>query len=245
MRYFAVTLLLAAMGAAGYLAWTGLHQTPEVIPSGEVKTVRVDNFAYASPELVKPENLKVEAPAVRDEAVQAAEAAVEEAAPVLEPVDEAKLEGLTCVVFGPLQEKRLPKHRRFFEKVDLIRKMNIVPYSDTRYAVYAGPFTQQKARKNRKALCGDDLESCSIMELKAGGHAVVLKTFSDEKAAELWSKKFALDNGLTNVRVTRYNHVAGSRVVLVFTGIADQQGKALLKRSKAEGIGLSVCPKGL
>lgn len=47
MRYFAVTLLLAAMGAAGYLAWTGLHQTPEVIPSGEVKTVRVDNFAYA------------------------------------------------------------------------------------------------------------------------------------------------------------------------------------------------------
>ena len=40
MRYFAVTLLLAAMGAAGYLAWTGLHQTPEVIPSGEVKTVR-------------------------------------------------------------------------------------------------------------------------------------------------------------------------------------------------------------
>ena len=80
MRYFAVTLLLAAMGAAGYLAWTGLHQTPEVIPSGEVKTVRVDNFAYASPELVKPENLKVEAPAVRDEAVQAAEAAVEEAA---------------------------------------------------------------------------------------------------------------------------------------------------------------------
>ena len=77
MRYFAVTLLLAAMGAAGYLAWTGLHQTPEVIPSGEVKTVRVDNFAYASPELVKPENLKVEAPAVRDEAVQAAEAAVE------------------------------------------------------------------------------------------------------------------------------------------------------------------------
>lgn len=33
MRYFAVTLLLAAMGAAGYLAWTGLHQTPEVIPS--------------------------------------------------------------------------------------------------------------------------------------------------------------------------------------------------------------------
>ena len=32
MRYFAVTLLLAAMGAAGYLAWTGLHQTPEVIP---------------------------------------------------------------------------------------------------------------------------------------------------------------------------------------------------------------------
>ncbi len=258
MRYFAVTLLLAAMGAAGYLAWTGLHQTPEVIPSGEVKTVRVDNFAYASPELVKPENLKVEAPAVRDEAVQAAEAAVEEAAPVqaaeaaveeaapvLEPVDEAKLEGLTCVVFGPLQEKRLPKHRRFFEKVDLIRKMNIVPYSDTRYAVYAGPFTQQKARKNRKALCGDDLESCSIMELKAGGHAVVLKTFSDEKAAELWSKKFALDNGLTNVRVTRYNHVAGSRVVLVFNGIADQQVKALLKRSKAEGIGLSVCPKGL
>ena len=238
MRYFAVTLLLAAMGAAGYLAWTGLHQTPEVIPSGEVKTVRVDNFAYASPELVKPENLKVEAPAVRDEAVQAAEAAVEEAAPVLEPVDEAKLEGLTCVVFGPLQEKRLPKHRRFFEKVDLIRKMNIVPYSDTRYAVYAGPFTQQKARKNRKALCGDDLESCSIMELKAGGHAVVLKTFSDEKAAELWSKKFALDNGLTNVRVTRY-------VVLVFNGIADQQVKALLKRSKAEGIGLSVCPKGL
>ena len=229
MRYFAVTLLLAAMGAAGYLAWTGLHQTPEVIPSGEVKTVRVDNFAYASPELVKPENLKVEAPAVRDEAVQAAEAAVEEAAPVLEPVDEAKLEGLTCVVFGPLQEKRLPKHRRFFEKVDLIRKMNIVPYSDTRYAVYAGPFTQQKARKN----------------LKAGGHAVVLKTFSDEKAAELWSKKFALDNGLTNVRVTRYNHVAGSRVVLVFNGIADQQVKALLKRSKAEGIGLSVCPKGL
>ena len=228
MRYFAVTLLLAAMGAAGYLAWTGLHQTPEVIPSGEVKTVRVDNFAYASPELVKPENLKVE-----------------EAAPVLEPVDEAKLEGLTCVVFGPLQEKRLPKHRRFFEKVDLIRKMNIVPYSDTRYAVYAGPFTQQKARKNRKALCGDDLESCSIMELKAGGHAVVLKTFSDEKAAELWSKKFALDNGLTNVRVTRYNHVAGSRVVLVFNGIADQQVKALLKRSKAEGIGLSVCPKGL
>ena len=213
MRYFAVTLLLAAMGAAGYLAWTGLHQTPEVIPSGEVKTVRVDNFAYASPELVKPENLKVE--------------------------------GLTCVVFGPLQEKRLPKHRRFFEKVDLIRKMNIVPYSDTRYAVYAGPFTQQKARKNRKALCGDDLESCSIMELKAGGHAVVLKTFSDEKAAELWSKKFALDNGLTNVRVTRYNHVAGSRVVLVFNGIADQQVKALLKRSKAEGIGLSVCPKGL
>ena len=100
MRYFAVTLLLAAMGAAGYLAWTGLHQTPEVIPSGEVKTVRVDNFAYASPELVKPENLKVEAPAVRDEAVQAAEAAVEEAAPVLEPVDEAKLEGLTCVVFA-------------------------------------------------------------------------------------------------------------------------------------------------
>lgn len=134
MRYFAVTLLLAAMGAAGYLAWTGLHQTPEVIPSGEVKTVRVDNFAYASPELVKPENLKVEAPAVRDEAVQ---------------------------------------------------------------------------------------------------------------AAELWSKKFALDNGLTNVRVTRYNHVAGSRVVLVFNGIADQQVKALLKRSKAEGIGLSVCPKGL
>lgn len=64
MRYFAVMLLLAAMGAAGYLAWTGLHQTPEVIPSGEVKTVRVDNFAYASPELVKPENLKVEAPAV-------------------------------------------------------------------------------------------------------------------------------------------------------------------------------------
>ena len=60
MRYFAVTLLLAAMGAAGYLAWTGLHQTPEVIPSGEVKTVRVDNFAYASPELVKPENLKVD-----------------------------------------------------------------------------------------------------------------------------------------------------------------------------------------
>lgn len=49
MRYFAVTLLLAAMGAAGYLAWTGLHQPPEVIPSGEVKTVRVDNFAYASP----------------------------------------------------------------------------------------------------------------------------------------------------------------------------------------------------
>ena len=41
MRYFAVMLLLAAMGAAGYLAWTGLHQTPEVIPSGEVKTVRV------------------------------------------------------------------------------------------------------------------------------------------------------------------------------------------------------------
>ena len=120
---------------------------------------------------------------MRDEAVQAAEAAVEEAAPVLEPVDEAKLEGLTCVVFGPLQEKRLPKHRRFFEKVDLIGRMNIVPYSDTRYAVYAGPFTQQKARKNRKALCGDDLESCSIMELKAGGHAVVLKTFSDEKAA--------------------------------------------------------------
>ena len=34
MRYFAVTLLLAAMGAAGYLAWTGLHQTPEVIPFG-------------------------------------------------------------------------------------------------------------------------------------------------------------------------------------------------------------------
>ena len=33
MRYFAVTLLLAAMGAAGYLAWTGLHQPPEVIPS--------------------------------------------------------------------------------------------------------------------------------------------------------------------------------------------------------------------
>lgn len=123
--------------------------------------------------------------------------------------------------------------------------MNIVPYSDTRYAVYAGPFTQQKARKNRKTLCGDDLESCSIMELKAGGHAVVLKTFSDEKAAELWSKRFALDNGLTNVRVTRYNHVAGSRVVLVFNGIADQQVKALLKRSKAEGIGLSVCPKGL
>lgn len=86
MRYFAVTLLLAAMGAAGYLAWTGLHQTPEVIPSGEVKTVRVDNFAYASPELVKPENLKVEAPAVRDEAVQAAEAAVEEAAPFWSPL---------------------------------------------------------------------------------------------------------------------------------------------------------------
>lgn len=148
MRYFAVTLLLAAMGAAGYLAWTGLHQTPEVIPSGEVKTVRVDNFAYASPELVKPENLKVEAPAVRDEAVQAAEAAVEEAAPVLEPVDEAKLEGLTCVVFGPLQEKRLPKHRRFFEKVDLIRKMNIVPYSDTRYAV-EGPEEPQGALRGR------------------------------------------------------------------------------------------------
>ena len=107
MRYFAVTLLLAAMGAAGYLAWTGLHQPPEVIPSGEVKTVRVDNFAYASPELVKPENLKVEAPAVRDEAVQAAEAAVEEAAPVLEPVDEAKLEGLTCVVFGPVSYTHL------------------------------------------------------------------------------------------------------------------------------------------
>ena len=47
------------------MAWTGLHQTPEVIPSGEVKTVRVDNFAYASPELVKPENLKVEAPLAR------------------------------------------------------------------------------------------------------------------------------------------------------------------------------------
>ena len=75
----------------------------------------------------------------------------------------------------------------------------------------------------------------------AGG----LKTFSDEKAAERWAKRVALDNGLTNVRVTRYNHVAGSRVVLVFNGIADQQVKALLKRSKAEGIGLSVCPKGL
>ena len=51
MRYFAVTLLLAAMGAAGYLAWTGLYQTPEVIPSGEVKTVRVSTSPMPLPSL--------------------------------------------------------------------------------------------------------------------------------------------------------------------------------------------------
>ena len=155
---FAVTLLLAAMGAAGYLAWTGLYQTPEVIPSGEVKTVRVDNFAYASPELVKPENLKVEAPAVRDEAVQARRRAVEEAAARSGSPLTRRARGADVCRFRSLAGKRLPKHRRFFEKVDLIRKMNIVPYSDTRYAVYAGPFTAAEGPKNRKALCGDDLE---------------------------------------------------------------------------------------
>ena len=93
-----------------------------------------------------------------------------------------------------------------------------------------------------------DTYDCAVVcgyHAEEGGSPSRVMKCRVEKAAELWSKKFALDNGLTNGRVTRYNHVAGSRVVLVFNGIADQQVKALLKRSKAEGIGLSVCPKGL
>lgn len=246
MRNIAVALLLAAVGVAGYLFWMERHQTSVVVPSGEVKTVSVDNFAYGSPELVKPDHLKIEAPIVHDDAVAKTTAADDDdGAPLLEPVNESKLAGLSCVVFGPLPEKQLPKYRRFFEKVDVMGQLTIIPYSDTRYAVYVGPFTRQKARKSLEALCRDAAENCSIAALEAGGHALVVETFADEKSAELWSKKFALDNGLTNVRVTRYNNVAVKRVALVFNGVGEKQVRALLKRSKAEKIGLSVCPKEL
>lgn len=245
MRNIAIALLLAAVSVAGYLFWTERQQTSEVVPSGEIKTVRVDNFAYGSPELVKPETLKVEAPIIHDDAVATATTANEDETPLLESVDESKLEGLSCVVFGPLPEKHLPKHRKFFEKVGVMGNLTIIPYSDTRYAVYVGPFTLQKARKSLGALCGDAVENCSIMELEAGGHALVLKVFADEKSAELWSKTFALDNGLTNVRVTRYGNVAVKRVALVFNGVSEDQVRDLFKRSRAEKIGLSVCPKEL
>ena len=250
MKKIAVALSLAALALAGYLAWMNLHQMIEVVSSGEVKTVRVDNFAYGTPKLVKPENLKVEPlkvepPAEHSSVVQSATNEINETVATLESVDEANLEGLTCVVFGPVPEKSLPKHRYLFEKFDLIRKLTIIPYRDLGYAVYVGPLTREKARMSLRELCKDAPKSCSIMELKAGGYALVVKTFSDKKVAELWSKKFAFDNNLTNVRVTRYNNVADSRVVLVFNGVGDDQVKTLFKRSKSEKLGLSVCPKGL
>lgn len=244
MRTAALLFSLAAFGMLGWLFYSDMLPL-QTIKSGHVANVTVDNLAYREPEIMKEGAAQPTAPAVVSEPEESS--SVRAILPLETewiPLTAENAVNASCVSIGPIYEGRLPQLRTMIEREGLIGKMVIepIPFS-VNYSAYMGPFSSaETARIQQKKLIKRGVDGTAVMEFKRGGYALLIRSFTHGKDAEVWTQAFGQEHSLPNIKITQLRSAAKPQVRVFFSDIDGAQAAALLKRAQKLRFTASVCP---
>ena len=142
-----------------------------------------------------------------------------------------------------VSERRLPSLRAPLDAAGLVGSMQIIrAYSESLYAVFAGPFDERKASEIASSLKAKGFSGASVKAMKKGGRAVVLGIFRSSADADAWARASAASADGLELRVTGLEPPDSGAVRLLFAPLQKESAEALWRLALREGLTLYACP---